>query len=95
MKQLPVRCPSCTAVLKVRKLACVECDTVVEGSFDLGVFTYLSSEEQAFVRTFVKNSGSLKQMASELKLSYPSVRNMLDSLIDRMRDIELEIRKSN
>jgi len=94
MKQLPVRCPSCSAVLKVRKLACSACDTLVEGSFDLGVFTYLSPEEQAFALTFVKNSGSLKQMASELKLSYPSVRNMLDALIERMREIEIEIQKS-
>jgi len=91
MKVLPVRCPSCSSVLSVRRLACSACDTVVEGNFSPGVFACLTADEQAFVLTFVKNSGSLKKMAVELKLSYPSVRNMLDELIERMGQIEREI----
>lgn len=78
-------------MLKVRRLECGHCDTAVEGRFALSNFDYLSSDEQAFVMAFVKSSGSLKEMASQLKLSYPSVRNMLDDLITRMKLIENQI----
>lgn len=89
--KLPVYCPACTAPLKVHRLECTSCETAVEGRFPLSAFDYLSSEEQAFVMAFVKSSGSLKQMASQLKLSYPSVRNMLDDLIARVGEIENQL----
>jgi hypothetical protein len=41
----------------------------------------LSEEEQRFVIDFVKCSGSLKEMAQKLGLSYPTVRNRLDDVI--------------
>ena len=44
----------------------------------------LSADEQEFVLAFVKCSGSLKEMASQLKLSYPTVRNLLDDIIDKL-----------
>lgn len=91
MKQLPVQCPSCQTPLKVHRLTCPACDTKVEGSFDLDVFSYLRPDEQAFVLSFVKKSGSLKQMAAELRLSYPSVRNMLDAVIGRIAEIEAAV----
>ncbi len=91
MKQLPVHCPSCSTPLQVQRLTCPACETIVEGRFDLDVFSYLRPDEQAFVLTFVKNSGSLKQMAAEMKLSYPSVRNVLDAVISRMAEIEVAL----
>jgi hypothetical protein len=90
-KQLPVRCPSCNAMLKVRRLECGNCDTAVEGRFVLSIFDYLSIEEQSFMLSFVKSSGSLKEMALQLQLSYPSVRNMLNDIIERMNAIESTI----
>jgi hypothetical protein len=44
----------------------------------------LDQKEQSFIIEFVKSSGSLKIMAEKLKLSYPTVRNMLDDLIDKI-----------
>jgi hypothetical protein len=38
----------------------------------------------------VKASGSLKEMAALLKVSYPTVRNRLDEVIGRLRSPESE-----
>jgi hypothetical protein len=45
----------------------------------------LSAEDQAFILEFVKASGSLKDMAALMKVSYPTVRNRLDEVIDRLQ----------
>ncbi|MDP4238856.1 MAG: DUF2089 family protein [Bacteroidota bacterium] len=81
---LPTYCPSCHAQLKVKCLKCESCQTEVSGSYDLPVLALLSSEDQQFILRFVINSGSLKEMASELKLSYPTVRNMLNEIIHKI-----------
>jgi len=48
----------------------------------------LPEADQRFVIRFVLNSGSLKEMASELKLSYPTVRNMLNEIIEKLKSYE-------
>ena len=78
---LPVYCPSCHAQLKVKYLKCESCQTEVNGSYDLPLLALLSLDDQQFILQFVKNSGSLKNMANELKLSYPTVRNLLNEII--------------
>lgn len=45
----------------------------------------LSAEDQAFILDFVKASGSLKDMAALMKVSYPTVRNRLDEVIGRLQ----------
>ncbi len=82
---LPVNCPSCQSQLKVKSLKCESCQTEVSGSYDLPVLALLSEAEQQFILRFVINSGSLKEMASELKLSYPTVRNMLNEIIEKIQ----------
>ncbi|HOZ45066.1 MAG TPA: DUF2089 family protein [Candidatus Hydrogenedentes bacterium] len=81
---LPVSCPSCGQVLKVKRFACPACDTAVEGDFALPVLARLSPEEQEFLVRFAECSGSLKDMARRYGVSYPTVRNRLDALIDRL-----------
>ena len=45
----------------------------------------LEPEELAFVRRFVLASGSLKEMAEEYGVSYPTIRLRLDGLIEKVR----------
>lgn len=47
----------------------------------------LSEEDQRFVADFVMCSGSLKEMAARMGLSYPSVRNRLDDIIEALRRV--------
>jgi hypothetical protein len=85
---LPVNCPSCQAQLKVKSLKCEQCQTEVSGSYNLPVLATLSENDQQFITRFVINSGSLKEMATELKLSYPTVRNMLNDIIEKIQSHE-------
>lgn len=86
--KLPCICPSCEKLLKVKSLKCESCGTEVNGLYDLPVLAQLSTEDQVFILNFVKNSGSLKDMASLLNLSYPSVRNKLDDIILKLNEHE-------
>ena len=45
----------------------------------------LEPEEQEFVLEFLLNSGSLKEMANKMGKSYPTVRNKLDELIEKLK----------
>jgi hypothetical protein len=88
MKVLPTKCPACDNQLKVRKLLCQDCKTEIEGVFDFPQLARLSAEEQDFILQFIKASGSLKEMAKLLKLSYPTVRNRLDEIIEHIKNEE-------
>lgn len=89
MKQkLPVRCPSCEEALSVSQLTCTTCETVVSGSYGLPFLLQLGPEEQEFVFRFVLTGGSLKEMAAQLGNSYPTVRNKLDDIIDKIRQLQ-------
>jgi len=85
---LPVKCPCCQAQLKVKSLKCPGCDTEVTGSYEFPVLSYLSESDQDFIVKFIKSSGSLKEMSNELKLSYPTVRNLLDEIIEKIKKQE-------
>lgn len=87
-KKMPRLCPSCNTRMKVKKLVCTSCATEVEGQFDLPLLASLSVEDQLFIVDFVKVGGSLKQMAENLKLSYPTVRNQLDEVIARIKNAQ-------
>lgn len=88
LKKLPHVCPSCSSPLRVKSLVCGNCATEVSGEFELPLLASLPSGDQNFILDFVKSSGSLKLMAEKLKLSYPTVRNMLDDIIKRMEHNE-------
>ena len=44
----------------------------------------LESDDLEFIRKFVLNSGSLKQLAKDYEVSYPTVRIRLDRLIQKI-----------
>jgi hypothetical protein len=46
---------------------------------------YLSEEDLAYIKRFVLASGSLKALAEEYDVSYPTVRRRMDRLIERVR----------
>ena len=87
---LPCSCPSCQSHLKVKSLKCENCQTEVSGLYELPVLARLSSDDQQFILQFVKYSGSIKDMAKYLNLSYPTVRNLLDDIIERLKKEEVK-----
>lgn len=85
---LPCYCPSCQTQLKVKSLKCENCNTEVAGNYELPVFALLPPEDQKFILDFVRHSGSLKEMAKQLNLSYPTVRNLLNGIIEKIEVYE-------
>ncbi len=49
---------------------------------------HLSPDDLAFLRRFLLASGTLKQLAQEYGVSYPTIRLRLDHLIDKVRLVE-------
>ncbi|WP_439709237.1 DUF2089 family protein, partial [Brochothrix thermosphacta] len=47
-------------------------------------FIDLEVDEQEFIKRFLLSSGSLKQLAKEYGVSYPTVRHRLDKVIDKV-----------
>ncbi len=91
IKKIPVNCPSCDHLLTVTGLHCHNCDTMVQGKYQLPLLASLSSEEQEFILTFFKESGKLNTMAKQLNVSYPTLRNRLDDLIEKVKRVEEEL----
>ena len=85
---LPSLCPSCQSRIKVKKMSCEKCGTEVSGFYDFPPIVCLPQDDQTFILKFVKCSGSLKDMSKQLKLSYPTVRNILDEIIEKLEKLE-------
>jgi hypothetical protein len=75
------KCPICSEQLKVSRLECESCGTRLEGSFSLGRFHALSSDQLEFLETFIRARGNFKDIERELGISYPTVRSRLDAMI--------------
>jgi hypothetical protein len=88
MPRLVVRCPSCEGELAATHLSCSACKTQLEGEFEIPPLLQLSADDLTFVTAFVRSSGSLKAMATQLGVSYPTVRNRLDDILARLARIE-------
>lgn len=78
------RCPVCDHELKVSQLSCNHCATTINGKFDLCKFCKLTDEQKFFTEIFIKNRGNIKEIEKELKISYPTVRNKLEDVIQAL-----------
>lgn len=78
------KCPVCKHELEVTRLDCNYCGTTIEGHFDLCKFCKLSDEQKNFIEVFVKNRGNIKEIEKELGISYPTVRNKLENVIEAL-----------
>lgn len=73
-------CPACGKRLRITRLQCFNCHTVIEGRFNTSPLAQLDSEQQSFVQAFIKARGSMKEIEKELGVSYPTVCKKLDEL---------------
>jgi len=83
-------CPFCKGKLEVKKLECKSCKVTIEGLFFTSPILNLPSSYQEFIEMFILSSGSLKEMAKKLGVSYPTVRTRLDEIIKALSE---EIKK--
>lgn len=82
-------CLSCESnKLTISKIECQSCHAKYEGKFDFPSLLKMSSDELNFLIEFVKCSGSLKEMAKQQKVSYPTMRNRLNDMIEKLNGID-------
>lgn len=78
------RCPICSDELSVSKLHCPTCGTTVEGTFSLGRMQRLNQTQLQFIEAFIRCRGSMKDVGTELNMSYPTVNNRLNDVLIAM-----------
>jgi hypothetical protein len=78
------KCPVCGKEMEVTRLSCNYCNTTIEGSFTLCKFCRLGNEQKKFAEIFIKNRGNIKEIEKELGISYPTVRNKLEDVIQAL-----------
>ncbi|MBA2651848.1 MAG: DUF2089 family protein [Tatlockia sp.] len=89
MGKIISHCPSCESnQVEVVKMGCSACGMTFEGNFSVPKLLQLSEVDLQFILDFVLNSGSLKEMAKLQAVSYPTLRNRLNNLIESIRSLE-------
>jgi hypothetical protein len=78
-------CPFCKEKVQIKKVVCRRCGIAYEGDFYASPVLSLNDKQQSFVELFVLSSGSLKQMAEILGITYPTVRARLDEIIEALK----------
>ena len=84
MNPMPGVCPICANQLHVTRLQCGHCGTGMDGVFGLGRLQALTSEQVQFVEAFIKNRGKIKDVETELGISYPTVVARLNEVVRAM-----------
>ena len=77
----PSHCPVCGQTLDVTRLQCRHCASELTGRFTPCRFCLLEDKQLQFVETFLRCRGSIKDVEKAMGISYPTVRNMLESAL--------------
>ncbi len=85
-KNILHKCPVCGSNLIVTTLECPTCHTKIEGHFyeSKSKLFNLSEKDLQFVELFLKVRGNIKEVEKAMGVSYPTVRGILDRIIERM-----------
>jgi hypothetical protein len=65
-------------------------DIAVRGDFVLPPLAGLRFEDQVFVSEFVRCHGSIKYMEKAFGISYPTVKNRLNRIVQQLHLVEVE-----
>lgn len=82
MEKLTGKCSYCGDELHIERLRCKGCNIAIEGEIQIPRLARLSAEDRNFIELFVRLSGSLKAMSKQLGISYPTMRNRLNRIIE-------------
>lgn len=83
-KEVIGKCPVCDHDMSITRVHCSYCNTTIESKFTLCKFCKLNDEQKSFVEVFIKNRGNIKEIEKELGISYPTVRNKLENVIESL-----------
>ena len=67
-----------------------ESDIAITGEFELPPLARLRYEDQVFMGEFVRCHGSIKYMEKAFGVSYPTVKNRLNRIIQQLQLVQVE-----
>lgn len=76
-------------------MVCRDCGLAVEGSVEVAALGQLDLEDQVFVTAFLRNHGSLKRMEGLFGISYPTVKNRLNRIVNQLDASFIEPKTGN
>ena len=80
----PSKCPVCNQTMEITRLHCSHCDTELNGSFSPCKFCMLDEKDMTFIEAFLRCKGSIKEVEKMLGVSYPTIKNMMDSALNAL-----------
>lgn len=82
--EAPGQCPVCNHRLRIARMRCPHCGTVIEGDYEPGKFGRLTREQRGFAELFIASRGNLRELERMLGISYPTVRSRLEAVIQAL-----------
>jgi hypothetical protein len=76
------------ADIVVERVRFADSDIAVEGEFELPQLARLAAEDQIFIMAFIQCHGSIKDMEQMFGVSYPTIKNRLNRLSERLELVE-------
>ncbi|MBN2073876.1 MAG: DUF2089 domain-containing protein [Actinobacteria bacterium] len=77
------------AAVEVEKVIIKHNGVAIEGHFELPPLAQLTLEDQIFVTAFIRCQGSIKEMEKLFGISYPTVKNRLNSIAGKLEFVEV------
>ena len=84
MERFSGKCPACGRAMEITEYSCAGCSTTLKGRFGATCFGELSAVQAEFVRVFLRCRGNIKEVERELGVSYPTVRNRLEKVVEAL-----------
>lgn len=81
MQKMVSQCPCCGGKIHIAALQCDSCGMELRNCFEGSVFDKLSTEQHTFLLEFLRQRGNLKNVQSEMDISYPTAKKRLDDLL--------------
>ncbi len=78
------------APVTVERVRLRDSGVAVEGAFELPALAQLPAEDQVFVAAFVRCHGSIKDMEKLFGVSYPTIKNRLNRIGERLPFADVE-----
>jgi hypothetical protein len=75
--------------ISVQKVKIKQSGITIEGDFDLPPLAQLTIEDQIFITAFVRCQGSIKDMEELFGISYPTVKNRLNRISEKLEFVEI------
>ena len=84
MNKLISKCPACHGALQITTLRCPDCGMELRNVFDISAFDLLDSDQLDFLTAFLRNRGNMKEVQSDMQISYPTAKKKLDNLLEAL-----------